>query len=651
MDYTAIRPLNPDSTPDEARTEALSLVKPFFSTLTRYALTLLNAATGIGKTRMMRSMAEAHEGVPFLFSPSAMICQQTLKEFSTHTLLDVKKFPKWQPLFKEIMDTLKAGKKPLVHCAGIGHISGGFKTETDRLLSVMGNLRKNGIKQLGLIDEFHTELTSLAGGINFGIYDDTETKRGRYESLKAQEGELSLNLFDQFKKLGVHLVGCSATLNSAILSKLPSIGFRPEEIQILNLYPYKSLYDKLECKGVDTKDFSKIRPYLLAAEAQKGKIMLIFARKEDIRKFQKEYRKSIGRNMPGSVEITGGCDIEKALANVASAKYVIGIDLLSTGFDLATHAKGEVFRLGILFRNFDEKGSQPLASNPTHELHVEWSARLAQVLGRLREGGIFLLPEGYIDTNLHDIHYAVSEAIDKGYREFETTCQHPEETQLRRGLQEYQLALRQSLRRGENTPKVQKILVALKTISGRDFLTDATNPADWTTSIGLVLETRFGNPPSQEVLDSHRRTVLSNRMRQIQGHGGSDRLIDLQIMYDIVMRASGRCCHCGHTLPENEAQICHMQAHARGGPYTHDNLGYGHRCCDGALDSGDLIHDPQGGYWRHPRINYTPDPAQMRCIKSIYLVDRWNQIQELKGITGDFRAWLRANEYRRVPFL
>jgi hypothetical protein len=649
--YIAIRPTNPNSTPGEARNEALSLVKAFFHTLINYALTLLNAGTGIGKTRMMHSMAESHKGVTFLFSPSEMICQQLLDEFRDLNLLDVRKFTKWQQLFKAIMDALKEGKKPLVYCANIGHKDGGFTSETDRVLSVMGNLRKNGINQLGLIDEFHTVLTSLTGGINSGIYDDTETKRPNYERVKAQEGALSLNLFDQFKNLDVHLVGCSATLNNVISSKLPSIGLRPEQIQILNLYPYKSLYDKLECKSMDTKDFTTIMPFILAAEAQVGKIMLIFACKEDIRTFRQEYKKALCRDMPASVEITGGCDMKKALANVAGAKYVIGIDLLSTGFDLATHAKGETFRLGILFRNFSEKGSQPLASNPKHELNVKWSARLAQVLGRLREGGIFLLPEDYIDTKLYDIHYAVSEAIEKGYGEFETVCQQPEETQLRRYLQEIQLALRHSLRRDDNTKKVLGILAALKAVSGRDFLMDTANPEDWTTTIGLLWEKRFGNPLSQEVLDSHRCTVLCNRMRQVQGHGGSDRLIDLQVTYDVVMRASGRCCHCGHTVPENEAQICHMQAHARDGPHTSDNLGYGHRCCDGALDSGDLLHDPQGGYWRHPRINYMPDRVQMRCINPIHLEDRWNQIQELKSIRGDFRAWLRANEYHRVPSL
>jgi hypothetical protein len=74
--YTRVDPVSRDDT--------LSKIKSLLLTIVAFGLTLLNAGTGIGKSRMMRAMAEfwyatyGNKSVIHLIGPNEMIGRQLL---------------------------------------------------------------------------------------------------------------------------------------------------------------------------------------------------------------------------------------------------------------------------------------------------------------------------------------------------------------------------------------------------------------------------------------------------------------------------------------------------------------------------------------------------------------------------------------------
>jgi len=672
MDHITYTRFDPTSKDD-----ALVAVQSMFPTIASFSLTLLAAGTGIGKTRMLRFLADywyvtyGSASIVYLLPPSKMIGDQLLSEFAAYTILNTDEFKTSGALEKATMRALGEGKKVIVCCNSVKHTNGNFTQAAERALTMMEHMQKSGRRQLALIDELHSVLTTLVGGMN-ARPNHAKDDMKHYEKIRVQnESYLSLNTFDKFKEYGVHVVAGSATLNNVICSKLSTIAYEPRDMQIINLFPIKSLYKDLRCIPVETHEFGVIAPHIEAAETVNGKILLIFSCNKDIAVFHEQYRRRFGRPILSYVEVTAKTNLDLLDTNIAGAKYVIGINLLGTGFDIATHAKGTKFILGILFRKFSDKASQPLSNNPLHPLHVEMSAQLAQALGRLRTGGIFLIPSHFGPISMYGLQHSVSQAIHDGYKEYATYCR-PETLQPRRYIQGIMIALLQNLRfrkDGESLddlPVIDGVLTDLFSLTRRNFKKEATAPHFpshfWTRSLSILYEIYYmeyrvvadyeervkvlGAATVGEAPVVRHEDEIARRRSLIRSGGGyrEGRLRNDLITAEVRERARGICGHCG--LPEGpDMQVCHIKAHAKGGPLDPDNLIWGHRGCDGIFDAADLILDPHGGFWRHSRINFAPDAYQLKWISPIYIEARWAQHKETLCISGNVREWLTHSGY------
>jgi hypothetical protein len=343
----------------------------------------------------------------------------------------------------------------------------------------------------------------------------------------------------------------------------------------------------------------------------------------------------------------------------------MGVNLLGTGFDISTHVPGVQFELGVLWRKFSDKGSQPLSANPCHALHVNTSAALAQALGRLRQGGLFLVPPEFAGLNMYDLQRKVSEVIECGLTEYPSRYT-PETLQPRRYHGAVLDALCQNIRYPdlasvEERPVVQAIFDDLTRMTGRDFKAELAAGLPvlfWKRMIGYLWNIyldeykarRKGEKLNRALIES--RLVADDLRRLVRtGCGYSDgRVLDPRIQAEVKERARGRCCHCGETdMPDSLSQVCHFKRFARGGPYLLDNLGWGHRSCDAAFDGAELIHDGHGGYWMHRRraAAGAPDAWQRSFISPAYIDDRWAEHKALLCSGSDFRTWLTAQGYVR----
>jgi hypothetical protein len=663
-----------------SRDDALTKIKSLLLTIVAFGLTLLNAGTGIGKSLMLRAMAKfwyatyGNKSVIHLIGPNEMIGRQLLDAAfgdGFFTIFQVKDFKTSTALENAVLDALDAGKRVLTYSYSLGHSDGELSRITDRICILMDHLKENGIYQLALLDELHAVLTTLVGGMNARLNHATSDME-HYGKIRAQKDlRSSLNLFDKFRKAGAHVVACSATLNNLICSKLPTLGYDPSKIQIWNVFPIEDLYKDLRFVPLDTSNFDSIAPYLLDAEAGSGKILLSFSGKKGIADFRAEYKRRFGREV-SALEIISGTDHTKTAERLKTAKYVIGINLLGTGFDLKSHGKDAEFTLGSLFRDFSDKGSQPLSSNPFHPLHMEESARRVQNLGRMRKGGIFLVPAHYDeDMSLYRMQLKISQIIHEGHTQFEKFCVRPEILQPALYHQGLMLSMIQNLRYGDERPVVAKILSDLAVLApGRNFKRESSNPATfeplfWTRVFGICWERYYEEYDRKtrgtEALIPHSAKTMSDidlirtgrdyrdRIMVHSGRGYREgREIEERVKEEVFARACGRCIHCSLPVSLEDRQIAHFKRHAAGGPASLDNLVMAHRACDASFDAGDLIHSPSGTFWRHPRINYAPDRRQLRFINPEYIRARWEEQKLLRGKTTDdsvFRTWLTANGY------
>lgn len=664
MNYVEITPKDQES--------ALKWVIGKAHTVASFLLTLLNAGTGTGKSRMISRLSETWKksygraAITYLLAPSDTIGQQLLKaEFqATHTIINIKDKAYKKPMFlrKAVDEAMKGPMPVLVYLPCAGHSAGEFTADTARMLALMSEIKE--AKSLVLIDELHVHLTKLVGGMNARV-NHAKTDMEHYDKLRGQNvPHYSLNLFDKFKEYGAHVVACSATLNNVICSKLATIGYAPREIQVWNIFPIKALYGALRIRAMDVNNFANIADVLAAAETEPDKkILLIFPTIKCIKAFRTAYNEHFRREMPPHTQITHEMDVGAMGPSLADAKYVMGVDLLGTGFDISSHVEGEQFSLGILFRKFSDKGAQPLSANPFHDLHVKHSAALVQAIGRLRKGGLFVVPPEFADIDMYSLQLKISEVIAGGHKEFQSryTAQEHQRARYHASLLDATCHSITDPEGDEERRIVQEIIEDLGLLTGRDFkkelCADRLACYFWTRMIGYLWEAYWEEYSARDGKGVVDRVVIAEKLRamnRLVRSGGGDRegrVLDPMIKEEVIERSGGRCCHCsGADMPDELSQICHIQRHSRGGPFHLDNLGWGHRSCDAAFDGAEIIHDTHGGYWKHPRRGAgVPDAAQIRHIGPIYIEDRWADHKEILKVEGDLRTWLRTNGYRLVP--
>ena len=673
----------------------MSIILGLLPTIAAFALTLLNSGTGSGKSRMLRAAADNWHAtyraaaVSYLIAPNAMIGEQLLTEFASWVepfkVFRIADYAKASTLEAKVREALDKGHKVLIYSTGVRHRDGELTLNTEKLVSVMEKLKSKRKRQLILIDELHVALTALVGGMN-PVLNHKKKEMEHYGKVCAQKYS-SLNFFDTCRELDAHVLACSATMNNVICSKLATTGYNPTDMQTWNLFPIESLYSELRCKAVDVHDFNVIAPYLEAAERGDGKILLVFpaiddkkiivegvkmdAEQASIQTFERDYLRHFGRPMPATVKVTCRENLTDLDDGLKDAKYVMGVNLLGTGFDISTHVSGASFSLGILCRAFSDKLSQPLSSITDHKLRVEMSAALAQALGRMRRGGLFLVPLTYEGITLYDLQCKVSDAIHAGHVEYQTYYM---EEELQAGR--FHHTLLNALIHHSQVPDfgmgrvrktVLEVLYHLHELTGRRFEKEVVSReqpfcmAFWKRAVGalwdIYLEEHCARPKGEKRNDDKITELLRrDRAKMRTGSGYDDgRDIDLLVKTEVKERSGGRCCHCGRSdMPEEEWQVCHFKRHAAGGPYVLDNLGWGHRACDAAFDGRFLIYNMRtlgSGYWLHPNCaSYRPSAWQRSFISEAYIDHRWAEHKAALCTEGDFRPWLTANGWVHHDF-
>jgi hypothetical protein len=266
----------------------------------------------------------------------------------------------------------------------------------------------------------------------------------------------------------------------------------------------------------------------------------------------------------------------------------------------------------------------------------------------------------------------------------------PRLTQAERQNQCILLALIQNMRSENNRPVVRNILTKLNQITKRCFESECKfvddklvlnhdfDPVYWTDRIGDVWASFIGEDVElvQELVESPLQPLVSGQelteesfeqdsgdqvvqvepMFPLLGHqitGGGERNIRVEneeIREAVIKRAAETCGHCGSDCSDGKVnQICHVQRNDCDGPFSLDNLIYGHICCDSAFDCGFIVYDPDGGTWQHPTLQYKPDQKQWSEINQIYLRHRWDWEKDRQGFSkknnNAFRNYLRGKGY------
>lgn len=355
-------------------------------------------------------------------------------------------------------------------------------------------------KALVMFDEIDLVLTSITGGINAKL-DHSNSMLVPYKKVLEQP-DTSLNVFDTMREYGAKCVGLSGTANHFISSKIPSTGLSREEVAIINVHPIQNLYKYLEIiqEEFDAENIDKLIPNLQRIETtEHTKALFIFSNNEQMKAFIKEYEKKM-TNPLSFVEITSHNSKQrenpKWREDLVNAKYVFGINLVGTGFDIATFCEGHQFKLGVLFRKLSDKTSQPLSKNSEHALHMEYSTSLLQTIGRLREGGTFIVHNTANIKSLYEGLTKVFTNIRDGHEEA-FWVGSPHKNQIDRYNRSILQNLIQNLRDGEDRSVVKDILDALKDNTGRDFKNEYFEVEDssyldiefWVDEIGKLWQT------------------------------------------------------------------------------------------------------------------------------------------------------------------
>lgn len=396
-------------------------------------------------------------------------------------------------IIQQVSEAFRKGEYPVVFMNHLAPNNTKARKLFDSLVSTYTG------KTLVLDDEIDAQLTSITGGMNAKL-DHSDSILEQYEKVFFQRDN-RLNILDSCRKYNAKFIGLSGTCNNLISSKIPSTGYSRDDLCIINLKPIESQYKDLQIvkEDFDAENIDSLIPHLLEIERPENankKGFGAFPCESKIKLFVKSYKKVLGRPM-SYVSITYKNEKERQTKEwkekLANAKYVLGINLVGTGFDIATHCNGQQFKLGILFRKLSDKTTNPLSKNPSHELHMEESSSFLQTVGRLRMGGVFIVPETSQITSYYRSLMNIYEIVRDGQDQCLWTGP-PRNTQPERYYQCNLLGLLQNIREDEDRPVVQDILDNLKEYTDRDIKAEcATEPSEfdadfWIDAIGKVWE-------------------------------------------------------------------------------------------------------------------------------------------------------------------
>jgi hypothetical protein len=584
-------------------------------------------------------------------------------------------------VIRKVAELISSGKQPIVLFCHLGTNSGKFTSSTRKFVDLLEYNKSKG--SLVLIDEIDSVITNLTGGMNAKL-DHSKNMLDSYIKVKSQV--LSLNLFDKIRRNNAKVIGFTGTANNLVCSKLPSTGYSYEDIHIMNMRPIKSIYENINIIRNDMDPASIIDLYeneIMSVDPDK-KILIVFRSEDELRDCMNSYTTRYGRDMP-CVMITQKTEDERLTVEwqtkFQASKYVLGINLVGIGFDISTFCEGQEFGLVIICRKLSDSISQPLSKNRDHDLHMETSASMLQIIARMRKGGTAIIPESVEIDSFYDGMQEIYYTIRDGRNEM-LKVGPPRSTQAERQNQCILLALIQNMRSENNRPVVRNILTKLNQITKRQFedeyLRGDFDPVYWTDRIGDVWASFIGEDvelvqelvespvqalvPGQELTEelfehesAEQEAPIESTFPILGDHiaGGGERNIRVEnekIREAVIKRAAETCGHCGSDCSDGKVnQICHVQRNDCDGPFSLDNLIYGHVCCDSAFDCGFIVYDPDGGTWQHPTLQYKPDQKQWSEINPDYLRHRWDWEKERQNHAeknnNSFRKYLIGKGY------
>jgi 5-methylcytosine-specific restriction endonuclease McrA len=547
-------------------------------------------------------------------------------------------------VISEIRKVIISGKVPILFLTNVTHREGKLSANAQLLEGVFKAF--NNVDKLTIIDEWPDYLTEITGGINAKLDHNTGIMIDYNKSISQT---VSLNIFDMLRKYNVKCIGLSGTAYGALCSKMPSTGYDKKDICIVNVYPIKSLYDKLKITSTNLSNFDNLTPKLEEFEKSNSdsKCLIAVQKIERIKEFAKAYEKKYGRKMK-YVKITGDNKKEREspafLKKLKEAKYVFGVKMIDTGLDLSTWVEGQQFRLGILYTLKSDAISWPLSKNKDHDFHMDTAASLMQLLARLRDGGEWLIPEEIDDRPLYNRLVQVYTILEKCLDEYDWVGGVAYETQRGRVHQLLVKALIQNLKR-KNRPIVADILIHLKVMTGRTFedevLANIDTPLSfphefWSEAMACLWST--WDSENNKLLSEEEKHQIRNlafekfRRGEFKTGGGfrKERTYDEEQL-DIIWGRGGidkTCAHCGYSGAE---QVSHIKTFASGGNLTNNskNCVISHTSCDSMIDAKVplIIYDIDGKHvWlkRHAKIN-KPDRKQLEAISQENFVSRWDK--------------------------
>lgn len=637
-------------------------------------LTLFNSGMGSGKSNIMATLPtvlRGFTGILFVLEEHQQLMEQIMKAFreskSSHKMQLMNS--EEHELDSNIRQSLNLSRIPVVFFKNVSHLNGSLSKSAKNLKRIAGLF--SSVNKLAFIDEIDKHLTLLTGGINAKLDHTCGIMENSYAGVISQKE--SLNTFDILRNYNVKCFGFSGTMNNMICSKLPSLGYKKSDISIINVYPIETLYKDLNIISTDVNDINVIGPFLSEAEQMVNKkILMVFPNKRRITEFKKEYCRKYGRQI-SCVEITGGNTSERETPKwkeeFKNAKYVFGIKLVTTGFDLSTWIEGQEFSLGILYCKLSDKMSYPLSKNAEHSLYMDTAASLMQLLARLRRGGKFLIPSGLDERDLHQRLSEVFDLVKNGIHEYDWVCGIPGVTQEDKQNQGLVIALIQNIKfKKEDRPIVTGILNDLERLTSRDFKKEVKANLEtplsfdhsfWTGWIGCLWNTYlvdFKKYLSEEDKQAEKDAIISNYKRGLRTTSGglrNERTVDERIKEAIIERSENTCGHCGLEFEESDIpQDCHIKRHDDKGQYTEDNIIRGHSDCDAMIDNhGLIIYNPSGNgvfLKRHAKIN-VPHRKQLEGISVTNFTARWNWEKNRQGQShlsdNEFIEYLNSKGY------
>lgn len=614
-------------------------------------LTFFAAGMGSGKSRMMQHLRVAP--ITYVFAPNEEIEAQLKKGFCSEdrVLLDGMD----EQAQRKTNNAIKNGKNVVVFFKHIASTGNRFGPSARKFKSLASSFAR--YNQLVLIDEIDQQLTYLTGGINAKL-DHSRTQMLIFERILDQT-DFSLNIFDILRETGAKCVCFSGTLNNLIASKLSSMGYSNEQISIVNVAPIKDLYRGTEIVPLNMRSFDSILPYLSDLEKmpENKKGLFCFSNEKELKSFLAWYKKETGRDC-SHIKITSAADgtrlsTPEGILTLRKSRYVIGINMIITGFDLSTHIEGCEFALSVLYRKMSDKISQPLSRNPDHELHHAIAAMIRQFIARQRKGGKCLIPHAYYGIGtLYENLVEIFNTIRDGRNEFAWVGQ-PRHLQLERHAQGLIQALEQNLKwHKEDRPVVSEIIQDLKLFDGRDFKDEChgetVDPYWIDTILTLWREVYYKRhttnmTPEEFEKSKHEMIVKSRSTRgpQIQRGGGTKdpREMNTRVIEEVELRSGGICAHCSERIEidEEEGQICHIKRYDEGGEFTTNNLVRGHKGCDSLYDNEyRFIHKPGGGYYLAKKYyEHQPDMKQWSHISPENILSRWIWTMQKLSATND----------------